>query len=106
MKNFIAYFSWIVPMCFLSFSCFSQETEEEFLKNYEQRIQQERINDVYIPIDLIDAVKELDRLSDKKASAKLMKHSEDSVASKLHFSLGRWMLLHWSLEDGSRLSHH
>jgi hypothetical protein len=82
----------------------AQNTEEEFLKNYESRIKLERIDDVYIPKDLKDAIKELDRLTDDKVASKLTGSPEDTIASKLHFSLGRWMLLHWGLEEGSRLS--
>lgn len=32
--------------------------------------------------------------------------TEDVIASKLHFSLGRWIELNWSLVEGSRLSHY
>jgi hypothetical protein len=85
---------------------FSQETPVEFEKQYEIRIKKERINDVYIPLDVQDAIKELDRLTDKKSTAILLNNTEDTVASKLHFSLGRWISIHWGLEEGSRLSHH
>lgn len=98
---------FIPVMTFISFACIqAQNTEEEYLKNYEVRIMQERINDVYIPKDLADAMRELDRLTDDKAASKLKTSSEDTIASKLHFSLGRWMQLHWGLEEGSRLSHY
>lgn len=85
-------------------TCMAQNTEEEFLKNYESRIKMERIDDVYIPKDLKDVLRELDRLTDDKVAEKLLSSPEDTIASKLHFSLGRWMLLHWGLEEGSRLS--
>ncbi len=84
----------------------AQNTEEEYLRKYNRRIQLERINDVYIPVDLQDAMTELDRLTDKGTVEKLANAPEDTVASKLHFSLGRWMAIHWSLEEGSRLSHY
>ncbi len=83
---------------------YSQYTEAEYLENYNKRILQERINDVYIPKDLKDALKELDRLTDKNKAASLLTSIEDTIASKLHYSLGRWMSLHWGLEEGSRLS--
>ena len=54
---------------------FAQNTAEEYLKNYENRIKQERINDVYIPKDLKDAMRELDRLTNKKAAAKIKNKS-------------------------------
>ncbi|HRI02033.1 MAG TPA: hypothetical protein PK006_13360 [Saprospiraceae bacterium] len=73
--------------------------------SYEQRIQMSRINDVYIPVNTEDAIKELNRLSSPEGRDKLKLAPEDTIASKLHFSLGRWILLNWSLEEGSRLSH-
>ena len=84
----------------------AQRNAEEFLEAYQKRIKLERINDVYIPADLKDAMEELDRLTDQRAAEKLKYAPEDTVASKLHFSLGRWMQLHWGLEEGSRLSHY
>jgi hypothetical protein len=97
-----------VTLLYLIHSCFafSQNTEEEYLKEYEIRIKQERINDVYIPKNVNDAMKELDRLTNDKEAEKLKTSSEDTIASKLHFNLGRWMQIHWGLEDGSRLSHY
>ncbi len=101
----ISQFSYLIFLFYVGVA-FTQNTPEEYLELYESRIQLERINDVYIPMDLQDAIRELDRLSDKKAIPKLINSSEDTVASKLHFSLGRWMNIHWGLEEGSRLSHH
>jgi|SRR6185436_5537612 len=83
---------------------YAQNTPEEYQKIYEERIKLERINDVYIPKDLDDAMKELDRLTNDKAAENLKASPEDTIASKLHFSLGRWMLINWSLDEGSRLS--
>ncbi|MFZ1256102.1 MAG: DUF6794 domain-containing protein [Saprospiraceae bacterium] len=89
---------------FMSASIWAQNTADQYLKNYEARIKLERIDDVYIPKDLKDALKELDRLTDTKTALELISSSEDTIASKLHFNLGRWMQLHWGLEEGSRLS--
>lgn len=91
-------------LIFLFSSVMAQNTEAEFLENYNKRIKMERIHDVYIPKDLNDALKELDRLTDNKKADSLLSSIEDSIASKLHYSLGRWMLIHWGLEEGSRLS--
>ncbi|MBK9721183.1 MAG: hypothetical protein IPO78_06145 [Saprospiraceae bacterium] len=89
---------------FMSASIWAQNTADQYLKNYEARIKLERIDDVYIPKDLKDALKELDRLTDTKTALELISSSEDTIASKLHFNLGRWMQIHWGLEEGSRLS--
>ncbi|MBK8484500.1 MAG: hypothetical protein IPL31_09215 [Saprospiraceae bacterium] len=88
----------------MSACIWAQNTADQYLKNYEARIKLERIDDVYIPKDLKDAIKELDRLTDTKTALELISSSEDTIASKLHFNLGRWMQIHWGLEEGSRLS--
>ncbi|MBK6546168.1 MAG: hypothetical protein IPG12_12975 [Saprospiraceae bacterium] len=85
---------------FMSASIWAQNTADQYLKNYEARIKLERIDDVYIPKDLKDALKELDRLTDTKTALELISSSEDTIASKLHFNLGRWMQIHWGLGRG------
>lgn len=86
-------------------SSFGQNTPEEYEKMYQSRIRLERINDVYIPLNIEDAMLELDRLTDKKTAKSLLELPEDTIASKLHFNLGRWMQINWGLEEGSRLAH-
>ncbi|MDQ3142809.1 MAG: hypothetical protein M3Q56_11250 [Bacteroidota bacterium] len=73
---------------------------------YQRRIAMDRIQDVYIPRDTKDAMIELMKLTRAEGRENFMKASEDTIASKLHFSLGRWMLIHWGMEEGSRLSHY
>lgn len=84
----------------------AQNTAAEYYSNYQKRVSLEYIDDVYIPKNLTDALNELDRLTEDSEANKLSAETEDLVASKLHFSLGRWMQMHWGLEEGSRLSHH
>ncbi|MCC6815907.1 MAG: hypothetical protein IT267_05805 [Saprospiraceae bacterium] len=100
-------YSWLLFFVLTIDVCFAQSSdEEEFKKNYEKRILLARINDVYIPINTEDAIKELIRLTEKDARDKLITVPEDTIASKLHFSLGRWIMINWGLEQGSRLSHY
>lgn len=80
--------------------------ETEFNKQYEQNIRKERINGVYIPKDMEDAFIELERLSDKEAVMKFRNAPEEVVARKLHFGLGKWMIVNWNFYDGSRFSHY
>ena len=84
----------------------SAQTAEEYEANYAKRIQQEMIYGVYIPADLDDAHNELSRLADPKGLASFKSSPEDSISRKLHFGFGRWILLNWGLEEGSRISHH
>ena len=82
------------------------QTIEEYEANYATRIKQEMINGVYIPIDLEDAFTELERLSEPKGLLEFKSAPEDSIRRKLHFGLGRWILINWGFEDGSRMSHY
>ncbi|MCP3931573.1 MAG: hypothetical protein GY705_21010 [Bacteroidetes bacterium] len=99
---FILFFFFFVP-------AFSQqkpaETAAEFEKAYKWRIRQERLEDVYIPRDLTEVFLELNRLTDKESKIKFKNIPEEIVASKLYFSLGRWIIRNWGFHQGSRLSH-
>jgi hypothetical protein len=82
------------------------QTEAEFEAHYAKRIRLEVIDGVYIPADLADAHSELNRLADPKALVQFKQSPEDSIRRKLHFGLGRWILVNWGFEEGSRLSHY
>lgn len=84
----------------------SAQTPEEYEANYAKRIKLEMINGVYIPVDLEDAFSELNRLSDPAGLVQFKASPEDSIRRKLHFGLGRWMMVNWGLEEGSRISHY
>lgn len=73
---------------------------------YEERITQERINDHYIPYDVLDAVRELDKITSTSSQNAYASQEEDFAVERLFFSFGRWMAVNWSLYDGSRLSAH
>lgn len=77
---------------------------EELEKAYQKRIRQTHINGVYIPKDLIDCHRQLDKLIDEEGKKKFMAASEEQVLDRLHFSLGRWIWHNWGLLEGSRLS--
>lgn len=90
-----------------SLSLFSQpDYEKEFLAEYERRISQEYLDDVYIPADLEDAIEQIKKLADPDIVAEFKAAPEDIIAVKLHFGLGKWMMVNWGFYEGSRLSHH
>jgi len=91
-------FLWVLPQA-------KAQTEAEYQAEYAKRITMEMINGVYIPVDLDDAFSELNRLADPKGIAEFMSAPEDSIRRKLHFGLGKWILVNWGLEGGSRISH-
>jgi hypothetical protein len=89
-----------------SFGVLSAQTAEEYEANYAKRIKEEMLNGVYIPADLDDAHTELSRLADPQGLASFKASPEDSIRRKLHFGFGRWIMLNWGLEEGSRISHY
>lgn len=82
------------------------ETEAAFDAEYARRIQLTEIAGVYIPNDLEDAFAELKRLSAQAGLEKFKEAPEDTISTKLHFGLGRWMIHNWGFYEGSRLSHY
>ncbi len=84
----------------------SGATNEQFVKDYQKRISKEYLNRVYIPVDLADAFNQLNLLIDDTSKKKFMAVNEEEAARKLHFSLGRWIMVNWGFYEGSRLSHY
>lgn len=71
---------------------------------YQARISLDKIDGVYIPRDLYDAFKELDKLMDEDAKAAFMAFSDAEVDRRTHGTLGVWIEHKWSMAEGSRLS--
>jgi len=82
------------------------ETDAEFERNYAWRIQQERLDGVFIPKDLVNSFEELNRLMDATSKQKFKEASEEEAVRKLYFSLGRWITQKWGFYEGSRFSHY
>jgi len=80
--------------------------KEEYEKMYNRRIRQRVLNRVYIPKDMAEAFNELNKKIDDDSKLKFKTVPEEIAARKLHFSLGRWMITHWSFYEGSRFSHY
>ena len=99
-RYFLVVFFW------MNLLVLNAQTPEEYEANYAKRIKLEMINGVYIPADLEDAFSELNRLSDPAGLVQFKASPEDSIRRKLHFGLGRWIMVNWGLEDGSRISHY
>ena len=82
------------------------DTEAEFDSLYAIRIQKDVLNGVYIPADLEDSFRELQRLSAKDDIEKFKNAPEEVVRDRLHFGLGRWISVNWGFYLGSRFSHY
>ncbi len=82
------------------------DTEEEFLRRYQERIKKDRLNGVYIPKNLDEAIEQLYKWTDDAQRRRIRAWPEDSVCIRLHGSLGQKMIFEWSFYEGSRLSHY
>lgn len=81
-------------------------TEEEFERQYQDRIRKDVLNNVYIPKNLDDAMRELDKRVSVEAREKFKSIPEEDVCSVMHNRLGQWMIHNWGFYGGSRLSHY
>lgn len=81
-------------------------SEQEYERRYQDRIKKERLNEVYIPKNLDDALAQLDKNISPEAKLKYKNIPEDSVCRFMHRRLGQWMITNWSFYEGSRLSHY
>ncbi|WP_313032320.1 DUF6794 domain-containing protein [Soonwooa sp.] len=68
------------------------------------RFTTDSINKVYIPKDLEDCYKQINKFWADSTKIKMKKLSENDFTASLHFGLGMWMRNNWQLWGGSRLS--
>jgi hypothetical protein len=80
-------------------------SEPEYDSLYARNILLEEIDGIYIPKDLQDAFAELKRLSSPQDIEKFRKAPEELMRTKLHFGLGRWMIVNWAFYEGSRFAY-
>lgn len=81
------------------------DNEADYEKAYQQNIKKTHIDGVYIPASIAEAFTELELLAEKEDLLKFASAPEEIVSKKLHFGLGRWIMLKWNFYTGSRLSH-
>lgn len=80
--------------------------EKEYERQYQERIKKDRLNGIYIPKNLDDAMAQLDKLSTPESKLKFKSIPEDSICLVMHNRLGQWMIVNWSFYEGSRLSYY
>lgn len=68
------------------------------------RAKMTHIDGVYIPKDLFDCFKELDKAMEEEVREEFMAYSDEEVDKRTHGSLGVWIKHRWQLENGSRLA--
>ena len=77
---------------------------QEYEEQYNWRIRQSSLNGVYIPKDLPEAIRELNRLTDTESRQRFAGLPEEDCYHELFHSLGRWIRRNWGFNGGSRLS--
>ncbi len=80
--------------------------DESLDSAYMWRVQQTHLDEVYIPLDLYDCFKELDKLMDDKVRERFMSFSDEEVDKRTHGSLGIWLDVKWQITEGSRLTYY
>ena len=94
---------------FLTGQIFSQapaSTKAELDSIYQVNIKLSKINGVYIPANITEAFLRLETLTPGDALEKFKLAEEKEVCRKVHFGIGRWMIVNWNFYEGSRLSHY
>ena len=81
------------------------EAEVAYKAKYEKNIKLTKINGTYIPGTLKEAHKRITKLTPKESIAKFKSAPEKEVCKKLHFGIGRWLIINWNFYEGSRISH-
>lgn len=71
---------------------------------YKSRIKLSKIEGVYIPKDLNDCFKELDKLMEEEVRVTFKAFADEEADRRTHASIGKWLEHKWSLTEGSRLS--
>lgn len=81
-------------------------TASDYEQQYQERITKDRLFGVYIPRNLDEAIRELDKQISPEARDRVKAAPEDRICSLLHPKLGQWMIINWGFYEGSRLSHY
>ena len=82
------------------------DNKSQYDSIYQVNIKLTKINGVYIPANISEAFLRLETLTPKDALDGFKMAEEKEVCRKLHFGIGRWMILNWNFYEGSRLSHY
>ncbi len=83
-----------------------REYQQRMDSIYQYRIQQVYLDGRYIPATEEEAVDSLIAVLGERNIERIRRLPEQRVVQGLIGSVGRWMIVRWGLEEGSRLSHH
>lgn len=95
----------LIVLAFAIFISFSTTAQKMNKAQWRFRLMSEKINGVYIPINIDDAISVLDTLFKGEVKSLANKSSSESdFTGRTHFGLGMWLRNNWGLWGGSRLS--
>ena len=82
-------------------------TRAELDSVYAVNIKMSKLYGIYIPKDVDDAIVRLNKMTPPDAIEKFKNAPDEvTVSQKLKLGIGRWMVVNWNFEEGSRLSHY
>lgn len=105
MRRIILSVMGILVVATISSSQNTSSLQDSLQREYEDRIKLSRIDDIYIPADIYDAFKELDKKTSVDSREKYAGVPEEKIAELMRFRLGFWMKQNWGFGMGSRLTH-
>ncbi len=106
MKLFTTLFFFSFILIDLSAQTFPN-TRAQLDSVYAQNIKMSKLYGVYIPKDIDDAHTRISQMTPPDAIEKFKNAPDEiEVCRKLHLGIGRWMIVNWNFEEGSRLSHY
>ncbi len=106
MKHIFLFLSFLISSQFSSIVAQTGDSIEEAEKRYNSNIRKSKIDGIYIPENIGDAIQEIIRLSPTESIQKYKSANEDFVVKRLHFGLGKWLAENWNFYEGSRYSHY
>ena len=106
MKLFLTAFI-ILSTLSLSTAQTFPNTRAELDSVYSVNIKMSKLYGIYIPKDVDDAIDRLNKMTPPDAIEKFKNVPDEvEVSKKLQLGIGRWMIVNWNFEEGSRLSHY
>ena len=82
----------------------SKRTDNKHLKENEARFTTDTLRGNYIPKDLDDSFKQIDKFWNDGTKLVVKGWKEDEFSAKVHHGFGMWIRNNWQLWGGSRLS--
>jgi len=94
----------IMKLIFIFLLLFLHNPITSFAQKQERRFTKDKLQGNYIPTDLQDCFKQIDKFWNDSIKNEVKRTTEKKFTAKQHFGIGLWMRNNWQLWKGSRLS--